>query len=116
MENISRNERPSTAAVKALGVAFAVLASVVAAQWYQISKLESRKASAADSVVVVDYMQLAMRDDPGMSDSEAEQKLIRLRNMVDGLAEAGFIVLDSKAVLKAPKDAYLHELMPSEGE
>lgn len=111
MEETNSKKPKTSPAIKVLGVAVAALGLAVAIQWVQISKLSSKSPAVADSVVVVDFMQMALLNKPGTSEEEIEKSLVQVRNNIRDLGEAGFIVLDSTAVLSAPSDAYLHELV-----
>lgn len=109
----TRTKQPAslmTAAVVALALS-------AAAQWYQVVKISTQKPSVADSVVVVDFLQMAMLHEPGASEAQIEQAMVTVRDTIRDLGNAGFIVIDSQAVISAPRDAYLHELLkPVQGE
>lgn len=114
MEDINHSNTKPSSGTKALWMAVAGLALVTAFQWHQINTLGKQNPSVTDSVVIVDFFQMSMMNDPAATDAEIDLAMVKVRENIQALTDAGFVVLDAKAVIGAPSDAYLHQILKSE--
>jgi hypothetical protein len=111
---MSNNDAKTATVVPAWlqGVMAGVLSAVATGAWYA-HHIEQRLADelfARPKVVVVDVGALAARESP--RDAKAlEDALDRTTKLIQRLRDSGYIVLNSKHVLDAPKEVYLENML-----
>jgi len=69
----------------------------------------SEKLRHSPPVVVVDFTEIAMNYPEGATVEELEKLMMQTNEAVVKLQSAGYLVLDSSAVLAAPLELYLPE-------
>ncbi|MCB5162651.1 hypothetical protein [Marinomonas algarum] len=67
------------------------------------------EAPQVPSIAVVDFAKMAMQYPDGATPEQVEDMMSRTKIAIDKLKDAGYIVLDSGAVVAAPEDSYLPE-------
>ena len=60
-------------------------------------------------VVVVDFAKVASAYPAGASQAEVEKLMVKTNDAILKLKDAGYLVLDARAVVGAPSDVYLPE-------
>lgn len=89
----------------ALGSLGATLGSFLVFEQY-MTRID-RRLLQSPPVVVVDFAKIAVESYPkGAATSEIESLLVKTNNAVTKLKNAGYIVIDSEAVVAAPKAVY----------
>lgn len=87
---------------------FAILFFAVSFLGYKVFSME--QVSAQPAVLVVDFMAIAEKYPVDATDAEVERQIHQVHNAIQKLADAGYVILDSSNVLKAPESAYLNDL------
>ena len=110
MPEVSRSElsyepvatKPSTLAT---WLAAGALAVSLTAGYFFHDRLSSLERHAAGSeVLIVDLGQMATMYPSGVSQSELDDKILRVNEVLQQLSEAGYIVIDRQQVLTAPSE------------
>ncbi|KZL22684.1 hypothetical protein [Pseudovibrio sp. Ad37] len=58
-------------------------------------------------IAVVDFLEVAKSLDPGASEAEVRDVLLKVNNATMKLKEAGYLVLDREKIVNAPEDLLL---------
>lgn len=86
----------------------AILFCAVSFLGYKVFSME--QVNAQPAVLVVDFMAIAEKYPVDATDAEVERQIHQVHNAIQKLADAGYVILDSSNVLKAPESAYLNDL------
>lgn len=94
------------------GVRTALVAAVVGAVSgggaSYLSAWRVEDASVRPPVAIVDFSKLVLRADGAQrSAEEVNLQMVRVKNAVEKLRAAGFLVIDSQSVLGAPESLYV---------
>tara|TARA_R110002051_G_scaffold325827_2_gene431773 strand:- start:3195 stop:3551 length:357 start_codon:yes stop_codon:yes gene_type:complete len=82
----------------------------------RIGALESQSIGVADSVLIIDYQSLFAGLPEDITGEQANEIFNRVHERILALQDAGYIVLDSNAVLAAPAELRLDGTLLLEGE
>lgn len=93
----------------ALSAVLGAVGGVAGSVYYLGNQLNDyeNKLSLTPPTMVVDFAQLAMAYPEGASPEDVDALMVQTNNAVMKLKEAGYLVLDSSAVVVAPEDVYL---------
>lgn len=73
---------------------------------HEVSEVQER-LSLSPPVVIVDFPKLALQYPEGATVEEMDQLMIKTNSAILKLQNAGYLVLDSSAIVSAPEDVYL---------
>jgi len=74
----------------------------------QISNINERLIQTPP-IVIVDFAKMASHYPDGASQKKIDEMMVKTNNAIIKLKKAGYLVLDSGAVVSAPSDIYLPE-------
>ncbi len=93
------------------GITQMILAALTVAVVFLGYKAYSvEKTTAQPAVLVVDLMAMSEKYPADATDAEIERQIHLVHGAIQKLADAGYVILDSSNVLKAPESAYLNDL------
>lgn len=101
------NEIKTVGTVGILEVAVAAIAIAVGFIAY---KMYSDEIAIAPKIVIVDLMSISSKYPLNATDAEIDFQILKVNTAMQKLADAGYVVLDSANVLKAPASAYIDDL------
>lgn len=97
--------------IKPIGILqISVAALAIATGFLGYKVYSTEEISEPPRIVIVDLMSISSKYPLNATDAEIDTQILKVNTAMQKLADAGYVVIDSANVLKAPASAYIDDL------